>query len=148
MNKLRQRNTSGDREHAIELLKNTNLKYKEISKITGVPQGTLNALALTHRPVEVREANRRRAGVENLTLARETREGKSGDEVEKEEIVEPVRSSSGLSRTMIFSYEAKTDLPISKVDALSELLHLQKIIGSATGETFTFSINVEAKEGA
>jgi hypothetical protein len=49
---------------------------------------------------------------------------------------------------MIFSYEAKTDEPISKHDALVELKNIEGIMNSATGKEFTFSIQIKAKEGA
>lgn len=161
MSILRQRRVVGDRERAIELLKTTNLKYKEISSISGVPLGTINGLALTHRPAEVREANRRKAGTENVLAALAMRGVKSGttEEIQKVEEVPQVQqkedvpaqmatSPRGLMRTMIFSYEAKTDSPISKLDALTELKNIEGMMNSASGEEFTFSINIQAKEGA
>jgi hypothetical protein len=162
---LRTRRAQGDRERAIELLKTTTLKYKEISEITGVPNGTINGLALAYRPEAIRRANSRKAGIENVTAPREVRGFQSGNPIsvqapeklpekveepkQKEDVPVPVATpSKGLSRTMIFSYEAKTDEPISKHDALVELKNIEGIMNSATGKEFTFSIQIKAKEGA
>lgn len=149
------RKHSGDRERAIELLKTTTLKYKEIEEATNVPYGTIANLGMKYRSIEVRRANRRRAGTENLKATHEKREEQSGgnrmhvqnreQESMPEEVITP---SKGLSRVMIFSYEAKTDSPISKEEAVLEIVQLQNMIQSATGDQFKFSVSLEAKEGA
>lgn len=51
------RKGKGDREEAIRLLATTTLSMREIHEATGVPQGTLTALARKHRSEEVRRAN-------------------------------------------------------------------------------------------
>lgn len=133
----------GNREEVIELLRNTSLKYKEIAEKTGVPLGTVNGLGPIYRPPEVRKANRRRAGIENLTASFELRSP-------KEEVTSfsTAQSSSGITRTVIFSYKADTDSPISKEEFLAEISHLQNLIRSATKESFCFdiNINIEIKE--
>jgi hypothetical protein len=158
--RVKARRGQGDREKAIELLRDTNLKYKEIELITGVPNGSLTALALMHRPPEVRQANRRRAGTENLLARHELRADESGStEENKEPVVQPTPAptpvaevivpkapSKGLSRTMLFSYEAKTSTPISRYEALEEISHIRDMIGSATGEEFHFTIKVDSRE--
>lgn len=149
---MRTRGYSGDREKAIELLATTNLKYKEIEKLTGVPHGTINSLALTHRPPEVRAANRRKAGTENV-MARHAslKEAQLGESIKKEAGIVPIQethpTSKRLSRTMTFSYEAKTEAPITKEEALQEILMLQKMIHSSSSSEFVFSFSAEIKGG-
>jgi RNA polymerase sporulation-specific sigma factor len=46
---------AGNREEAIKLLKETELTNKEIHEATGVPLGSMGALALKHRPREITE---------------------------------------------------------------------------------------------
>lgn len=51
----------GNREEATKLLNETTLRYNEIAKMTGVPESTVGRLAKIHRPLEVREALRKKS---------------------------------------------------------------------------------------
>lgn len=64
---------SGDREKAIELLKTTNLTHKEISRITGVPYGTMGHLSKKYRDPKVAKKNRQhRLGVVKEKVKQQT----------------------------------------------------------------------------
>lgn len=52
---------NGNREKAIELLKNTELTYKEIAEKTGVPFGTVAKLGKDNRPYEIIQAIKKKA---------------------------------------------------------------------------------------
>jgi RNA polymerase sporulation-specific sigma factor len=56
----RKKKNTGDREKAIQLLKETELRVRDISEITGVPEGSMTKLMKLHRPRHVTEAIRRR----------------------------------------------------------------------------------------
>ena len=132
----------GNREEVIELLKTTSLKYKEIAEKTGVPLGTVNGLGPIYRPPEVRRANRRKAGLENLTASYESR-GQKAESAFLPTFQSPSGAPSGISRTVVFSYQANTDSPISKEEVIAEISHLQNLISSATKESFSFDINID-----
>ena len=140
MKRTRQRKVIGDREKAIELLKNTTLYYKEIEQLTGVPRGTITGLALEHRPAEVRANNKRRDG-HKITISLNGLESGIDKEEEKAPLPKIEKPSSGVvSRIMLFSYEAKTDAPISKKEAIEEINQLINVIESSSSNEFVFSL--------
>lgn len=135
----------GDRTLAIELLKTTRRTYKEIEKITGVPTGSLGALALKHRP----EALRNKPGLDTgyeITVPtptfNETESGISSIELPKEDTLP---SQNGLVRNVSFTFSAASKDAISKEQVLKEIQDLTDFVSNSPNKDFTFLFNIVVK---
>jgi hypothetical protein len=135
----------GDRRLAIELLKTTRRTYKEIEKITGVPTGSLGALALKHRP----ESLRNKPGIEygnEITaptpIFNETESGISSIEPPNEDAIS---SQNGLVRNVSFTFSAISKDPISKEQVLKEIQDLTDFVANSPNKDFTFLFNIVVK---
>lgn len=82
----------GNREEAYRLLRETRMTYKEIADVTGVPVGTVGAVANEHRPEHVRkELSRERQQKHYRDRAKEKKSSAETNPVEESEVIEVPR---------------------------------------------------------
>lgn len=148
----------GDREKAIELLKTTDLTYKEISELTGVPTGSLGVMARKYRSPEVSKRNKTRGG----RIASERLKGKKEQKAETkletevpvmEEQVVVNKDEEQLTQLVSVSKESEESLSfeisvslkgqkIKKDEAVSSIKKVVDILKMAPTETVSFDVKI------
>lgn len=79
------RQAKGDKDYAIELLKDTDMTFKEISDASGVPLGSVGNWAKKHRPEAVSAKNRKKA-VERASEANKERRKEAKEDFTLKEV--------------------------------------------------------------